>query len=224
MPASLRRHNLARLREELSISQTTLAAWIGRSWSAIKAIETGKLELSSRLATLISATTGVDRNWLLRNDLAEPMPPLEPRSGRLAPGEMAYAVTLTVCALAFERLCGALRLLKPGPAKEMALGVFRQLLDSTIQLEYQRDSTSMPSPSFSVAAVEYFTSHPEGFDRELVSLLNSGYLLASVHQRARMEEAAAQLLARKETAKPRRRKEHSPARKSPQRRDPDNAT
>ena len=45
MPASLRRHNLARLREELSISQTTLAAWIGRSWSAIKAIETGKLGL-----------------------------------------------------------------------------------------------------------------------------------------------------------------------------------
>ena len=88
MPASLRRHNLARLREELSISQTTLAVWIGRSWSAIKAIETGKLELSSRLATLISATTGVDRNWLLRNDLAEPMPPLEPRSGRLTTGEM----------------------------------------------------------------------------------------------------------------------------------------
>ena len=85
MPASVRRHNLARLREELGISQTDLAQWVGRSWSAIKAIETGKLALSPELAALIASTTGTDKNWLLANDLSAPMPPLERVSARLAP-------------------------------------------------------------------------------------------------------------------------------------------
>lgn len=206
MPVSVRRHNLARLRDELNITQATLADWVGRTQATIKAIEIGKLALSPRLATVLSAVTGVDKGWLLRNDLSETMPPLEPRSGRLAPDEIAYTATLTLCALVLERLCGTLRRLKPGPAKRTALEAMQKLLKSTASPEYKADTISLPSASFSLAVAEYFTSHPEEFDRELVSLLNLEYFLASVHQRARREEVAAQLLAQKEAAKPRRRK------------------
>lgn len=76
MPASVRRHNLARLRAHLKVTQATLGRWTGRSPATIKAIEIGKLALSPVLAGLVADLTGADKDWLLRNDLAEPMPPL----------------------------------------------------------------------------------------------------------------------------------------------------
>ena len=85
MPASVRRHNLQRLREELNLTQATLAGWIGRSAATIKAVEICKLALSGNLAALIALVTGVNKEWLLRNDLSEPMPRLERVSAKLAP-------------------------------------------------------------------------------------------------------------------------------------------
>ena len=78
MTASVHRHNLARLREHLNITQETLATFIGRSTISIRQIETGRLTLSKRLAAQIELDLGCDKDWLLRNDLSEPMPPLKP--------------------------------------------------------------------------------------------------------------------------------------------------
>jgi DNA-binding XRE family transcriptional regulator len=94
MPSSVRRHNLARLREQLSLTQGDLAHRVGRSWSTIKAIEIGKLSLSSSLATRISAETGVDRGWLLRNKLSERMPPLKSKIMPIAGPEAALCEAL----------------------------------------------------------------------------------------------------------------------------------
>ena len=57
MPASVRRHNLQRLREELNLTQPTLGSWLGRSAATIKAVEIGKLALSENLAALIASVT-----------------------------------------------------------------------------------------------------------------------------------------------------------------------
>ena len=108
MPTSVRRHNLQRLRESLSISQTELAEMIGRTWSTIRSIETGKLALSLRLAAVICAVTGCDQKWLLRNDLSEQMPPLTPRLSRMRKEEEIYGLTLYLLEMLFERLCSVM--------------------------------------------------------------------------------------------------------------------
>lgn len=62
------------------MTQSEFAERIGRSFATIRALETGSLKLSKKLARLIADVTGADADWLLRNDLAEPMPKLESQS------------------------------------------------------------------------------------------------------------------------------------------------
>jgi DNA-binding XRE family transcriptional regulator len=73
MPASVQKHNLARLRKELGLSQGDLAKLVVVSWTTIKAIETLKLKLSRDLAHRIAAVTACDAAWLLNNDLKAPL-------------------------------------------------------------------------------------------------------------------------------------------------------
>ena len=73
MPVSVKRHNLARLRKELQITQAKLAALLRCSSATIKAVEIGKLPLSESLAERIGRATGVDPIWLLQNDLNAPI-------------------------------------------------------------------------------------------------------------------------------------------------------
>jgi DNA-binding XRE family transcriptional regulator len=201
MPVSVRRHNLVRLREELNLTQATFAGWIGRSVATVKAIETAALKLSPRLATLISAVTGVDRDWLLRNDLTEPMPPLTPRSGRLRKGEKTYDSTLLLLAAVFECLCNSLRLLKPSTAKTQTIELVKKLLGSVEKPEYKLEPALEVISPYTVEAAEYFASHLKEFDPELANLLNAEYLVRSVYQRAGRDEAAKYLLAKEAQAK-----------------------
>ncbi len=92
MPPSVRRHNLARIRDQLSLTQADLAKLVGCSLPTIKAVETGKLALSDSLASRIGqALDFLDKDWLLKNDLDSPVPPiLRPRSVQ----EDAMAVVL----------------------------------------------------------------------------------------------------------------------------------
>jgi DNA-binding XRE family transcriptional regulator len=217
MPVSVRRHVLVLLREELNLTQGTFADWIGRSQATVKAIETGKLALSSRLATVISAVTGVDKQWLLRNDLTEPMPPLSPRSGRLRKGEKTYDSTLVLLTSVFERLCHSLRRLKPSVSKNQTIELFEKLLGSVEKPEYKRELVLEEMAPYAVEAAEYLASHPQEFDPELVNLLNADYLVRSVHQQVRRDEVAKHLLTAKKTPTPVRRKVLSRARKSSER-------
>lgn len=76
---SKHRHNIVVLRERLHLTQAEFAKLIGRSLPAIQAIEHGKLKLSVGLALRIADVTGADKDWLLRNDLSAPMPPIPPQ-------------------------------------------------------------------------------------------------------------------------------------------------
>lgn len=254
MPASVRRHNLARLREELGISQTVLAQWIGRSWSAIKAIETGKLALSPELAALIASTTGTDKNWLLANDLSAPMPPLERVSARLDPKDRAYGYTLALLHHLIDRIFASIRRLKPTTGRHRLQLYIAKQLDILFQTEQEPAAEVFHLPRISM--LEFFKTHPEYLDPDLAGAINLEYILKEAYQREKMIDAYGRKLKRespesrelseypfdvatlsssaasalspdppeKETIKPRRPKARSRARKSLRRRDPDSAT
>jgi transcriptional regulator with XRE-family HTH domain len=75
MPASVGRHNLARIRKLMGLTQVDLGRMLGRSAATIKSIEIGKLALSEGLANRINETLGIrDKAWLLANDLQAPVP------------------------------------------------------------------------------------------------------------------------------------------------------
>ena len=209
MPVSVRRHNLVRLREELNLTQATFANWIGRSQATVKALETKALRLSPRLATIISAVTGADKDWLLRNDLTEPMPPLSPLSGRLRKGEKAYDSTLLLLTAVFERLCSSLRRLKPSTSKSQTIELFEKLLKTVENPVYKREAALEEITPYTAGAAEYFASHPQEFDLELVNIFNAEYLARSLHEQVRRDEVAKQLLAARKTTKPAHRRSHS---------------
>lgn len=68
------KHNLARLRHSLSLTQQQLANLVGCSLATVKAVETGKLVLSTKLADRLSKALNVSATWLLENDLTAPIP------------------------------------------------------------------------------------------------------------------------------------------------------
>src|ERR1700730_9827032 len=75
MPVSVGRHNLARIRKQLKLTQGDVAKLVGCSPETIKAVEVGKLALSEGLAARISRALGFNKaDWLLKNDLTAPLP------------------------------------------------------------------------------------------------------------------------------------------------------
>src|ERR1700747_584422 len=117
MPASVQRHNLARLRQELGLTQAALGGLIGRSQATIKAIEIGKLALSEDLATLISVVLGTDKQWLLDNDLSAPVPASKYFSATISPEEKAYTTTIYLLSDLFKRLFAVARRLRKTNAR-----------------------------------------------------------------------------------------------------------
>ncbi len=67
------RHNLARLRLFLELSQKEMAELVGCSTATIQSVELRRLPLSEELARKISAETGILLEWLLLNDLQMPL-------------------------------------------------------------------------------------------------------------------------------------------------------
>jgi transcriptional regulator with XRE-family HTH domain len=76
MPTSKQAHVLAILRKHLYLKQTELAELANCSVPTIQSIELNRLSLSPGLAARISAATGADFDWLRRNDVNQPMPPV----------------------------------------------------------------------------------------------------------------------------------------------------
>jgi transcriptional regulator with XRE-family HTH domain len=79
MPSTRRRirSSVALLRSELGLYQKQFADLLGCSTESIKSIELGRLKLSESLALRISAETGVDSQWLLRNGYYPILPSVE---------------------------------------------------------------------------------------------------------------------------------------------------
>jgi DNA-binding XRE family transcriptional regulator len=235
MPVSVRRHNLQRLREELLLTQSALAGWIGRSAATIKAVEIGKLALSDNLASLIASITGANKEWLLRNDLSEPMAPLEHTSAKLSPEQEAYDSSIVLLYHLFDRLFAAARRLKPTQARRILVFFIKKHLEFLEQNEQQPDAEY--DFDCSRSAFEFFRAHPELLDVDLASLINLDYIIKDAYRREKVEETygrkircegkeAKQWLnehfselspeeqVRLASLKPRRRKERSPSRKS----------
>jgi DNA-binding XRE family transcriptional regulator len=187
MPASVRRHNLQRLREELNLTQATLAGWIGRSAATIKAVEIGKLALSENLATLIASVTGADKKWLLRNDLSEPMPPLEPVSVKLAPEEKAYNVSIVLLRHVFDRLFAVARRLKRTPYREDLEHFIQIMLDILKETEQQPGADL--GYFISADPFEFFKAHPEYLDPDLKGTINLDFLVKDAYRREKALES-----------------------------------
>jgi len=73
MRVSPRRHVLVSLREAIGISQKEFAGAIQIGESTLQKIELGTYPLRPRIAERIATYTGVDINYLTRNDFSEPL-------------------------------------------------------------------------------------------------------------------------------------------------------
>src|SRR5258708_30629496 len=64
------RHNLARLRTRLNLTQEEMADLVDRHWRTIQSVELSKdYTFSETLARRIAAETDVQLKWLINNDL-----------------------------------------------------------------------------------------------------------------------------------------------------------
>jgi transcriptional regulator with XRE-family HTH domain len=187
MPASVRRHNLARLRQELSLTQAALGGMIGRSQATIKAIETGKLALSEDLATLISVLLGTDKQWLLDNDLSAPVPPSKYFSATISPEEKAYTTTIYLLSDLFKRLFAVARRLRKTNARETLQSEIAEELETLKKSE--GDPKAEPKGRATVTTFEFFKNHPEQLDLDLARLINLAFLLRDSYARERAIKA-----------------------------------
>jgi transcriptional regulator with XRE-family HTH domain len=140
MPASVQRHNLARLRQAMSLTQSDLAGMIMRSPATIKAVEIGKLALSDKLAALISDVTGADKKWLLENNLNAPVPALRRLSASWAPKDRAYVHTCHLLADLFSRLFAVCRRLREGEGRQNLPAYIKDELELLAKTSYEPDA------------------------------------------------------------------------------------
>src|SRR5260370_5706649 len=184
MPTSVKRHNLARLRQELSLTQTELDGMIGRTQATIKAIETGKLALSKNLAALIANILGADKQWLLNNDLSTPMLPREYVSAKFSPEEQAYDCTYMLLLELFSRLFAVAPRLREGDYRNL-LPIY--ILNRLLEFEtagYEPDAEQRQRVS--VNTFEFFKTHPELLDPDLERLINLEFLIKDAYQAERV--------------------------------------
>jgi transcriptional regulator with XRE-family HTH domain len=180
MPASLQKHNLVRVREELRLTQSDLAALVGRSPSTIKYIETGHLLLSRKLAALIAEQTGADPEWLMRNDLSEPMPPLVKASSTYGPEEEEYRRVCGLLKILFHRFFSVLHRLKDGDGKKETVEYFVRLIDD--HLNGDKPAKPFASQAAYMVPLDFFKKHPEKLDTDIRGLIDLDLLM---HERLR---------------------------------------
>jgi transcriptional regulator with XRE-family HTH domain len=181
MPASLRRHNLARLRDALNLTQSALGRAIGKSAGSIKAVEIGKLALSPKMALLISRLTGCDPAWLMRNDLSEPMPELR-RLVTLNPEDEAHRNTMFLLAELFSRLFACAHQLAPSPKRDTLAAFIEKEAKA-----FRENAQELEPVRVGVSALEFFKDNPEYLALELGRLFNLDYLLGEAVRAARAE-------------------------------------
>jgi DNA-binding XRE family transcriptional regulator len=173
MPPSARRHNLARIRDQLSLTQTELAKLVGYSHATIKAVETGKLPLSENLASRVSqALDFFDTAWLLKNDLDAPLPPiLRPRSAQ----EDAFVAVVNEL---FSRLFAVVAKMDKHRARLMLELVVATELDD-LRKELVPRPSGEPETITSPETIQYFIKNPGRFDPDLREWVNLEGLLKS---------------------------------------------
>jgi transcriptional regulator with XRE-family HTH domain len=99
------RHNIARLRKALELSQRQFAKLVGIAEISVRLIETGRLKPSLDLLKRIGFVTGLPEksDWLIRNDPSEAIPYLAHRGKGEATAEEIQEnlrFSLSLCAAA----------------------------------------------------------------------------------------------------------------------------
>jgi transcriptional regulator with XRE-family HTH domain len=188
MPASVQRHNLARLRQAMSLTQSDLAGMIMRSPATIKAVEIGKLALSDKLAALISDVTGADKKWLLENNLNAPVPALRRLSASWAPKDRAYVHTCHLLADLFSRLFAVCRRLREGEGRQNLPAYIKDELELLAKTSYEPDAIQRYRAS--VGVFEFFEMHPHLLDADLRRLVNLDFLVKDAYEAQRLGKEA----------------------------------
>lgn len=176
MPASVARHNLARIRKRMRLTQAELAQLVGCSAATIKSVEIGKLALSHSLATRIGQVVGIyDKDWLLKNDLTAPFP--DYRSPLADPEffDMDDAQATIMIEL-FGRLFSALAKMK-GTNQGLIVEGFVALEMDALRKEPKIDSRWRAFAGSK--AIEFFVRYPKLFDEELLKWVDLKGLLKS---------------------------------------------
>jgi transcriptional regulator with XRE-family HTH domain len=195
MPASVQRHNLARLRQEMALTQSDLAALIMRSPATIKAVEIGKLPLSENLAALVSEVTGADKKWLLENNLSTPVPALRRVSSSWVPKDRAYVSTCHLLVDLFSRLFAVCRRLREGEGRQNLLTYIKDELELLEKTSYEPDAIQRYRAS--VGVFEFFEMHPQLLDPDLRQLINLPFLAKDAYEAQRLGKEAFSKAAKK---------------------------
>ena len=166
MPPSLRLHNLARLRLALHLTQVDLAKLADCSVATIRAVETGKLPLSHKLASRISEKLEIfDTDWLLKNDLDAPLPPV--LESPILPEIMYTGVLVEL----FSRLCAVVAKMKKGRDRlVLELSLAREL--EALKKSRIPKPDGKPARIASGDNIKFLIQHPDDFDPDLREIIN----------------------------------------------------
>jgi transcriptional regulator with XRE-family HTH domain/DNA-binding transcriptional MerR regulator len=189
MPASKFVNVLAILRKSLSLKQGELAELAGCSISTIQAIEANKLPLSRSLAARISASTGVDFDWILANDVTVPMPAikrLEVNHPAGNPGATDW-VTPEMLSMVFGRLFVI--------ANRLPITPERRALEMNIGFNLDRlkngEGVFDPDIYYSIDSLQFLDVDSNTLHRDLAQIINFKYLIEEHHRRRKLLEKEA---------------------------------
>jgi transcriptional regulator with XRE-family HTH domain len=190
MPASKQAHVLAVMRKNLSLKQSELAELAGCSVASIQSIELNRLKLSKSMAARISNRTGVNFDWLLKNNVTVPMPPRPLFTEGVTRPLQDYVCTICLLAAVFSRLFAAARRLKSTGARQSLELLIAEELDALKKTEH--DPKAKPLNPTSREVFQFFDEHPTALDHDLEALLDLNYLIATAQPQSEIEQTKAQ--------------------------------
>jgi transcriptional regulator with XRE-family HTH domain len=175
MPVSVGRHNLARIRKLMKLTQADVARLAGCSAATIKAVEIGKLALSESLAIRLSHSLGIyDKDWLLKNDLTAPLPPGVLRTDR----ENTASPLFVIMQELFSRLCAVIAKMERGQTRSLLEYFATSELDA-VKNQKEPIPDCEPARLCGSNAIEFFIQNPDLFDPDLREWINLEGLLKS---------------------------------------------
>jgi transcriptional regulator with XRE-family HTH domain len=194
MPVSVGRHNLARIRKQLRLTQSDVAKLVGCSPVTIKSVEIGKLALSDSLAERISHSLGFhDADWLLKNDLNAPVPGHfslpDGQDHKKAP-DAQFAVLMEL----LSRLFAVVDKMGKGQYRNIAEFYIATAADA-LKKAKEPIPDAQPSHLAGSDSIEFFVQNPNQFDPDLrewvdlKGLLKSNLKLSSQSADDETEEA-----------------------------------
>jgi transcriptional regulator with XRE-family HTH domain len=179
MPASVGRHNLARIRKYLKLTQRDVAQLAGCSAATIKSVEIGKLALSESLALRISHSLGVlDKDWLLKNDLTAPIPYRFSSSSPAEADDQTVSGLTVVLVEMFARLFAVVAKMEKSTYRK-SIEMFIDISADAVRKEKNAIPGCQPNRLAGHGAIEFFVRNPGLFDLDLRKWVNLKGLLKS---------------------------------------------